>query len=150
MIFVYKTRSRFQGVRQMKWFLILLAFALGFLCMAGLSSAADAPPPLVIDWTSANPADTAAVQQAFNDLQTAQRDVSDKRLQLDRVTRACIAGQCAAPGIQRGQPLRNTGRIAVVVRKRVAAIRPFRRLGAAFVESRAGRVAVAPIRWLRR
>jgi len=112
----------------MKWLLILLAFALGFLCIAGLCSAADAPPPLVVEW---------AIDAAPPVLLAA-----------------CPGGQCATPGLSRGQPLRNTARIAAAPLRRLAAVRPLRRVGSAIREAqplrRAGRVALAPIRWLRR
>ena len=105
----------------MKWFLILLAFALGLCCMAGLCSAADAPPPLDTD---------APVMLA-----------------------ACSGGSCPA-ALQRGQPLRNAGRVAVQPLRRLAAVRPLRRMGAAIREAqplrRAGRVALVPVRWLLR
>ena len=112
----------------MKWFLILLAFALGCFCMVGLSSAADAPPTLVVDWTldAAPPV----------------------------ILAACPSGQCAAAGLSRGQPLRNAGRVAVQPLRRLAAVRPLRRMGAAIREAqplrRVGRLALAPFRWLRR
>ena len=65
---------------------------------------------------------------------------------------ACSGGSCPV-AIQRGQPLRHAGRVAVQPLRRLAAVRPLRRMGAAIREAqplrRDGRVALAPGRWLR-
>ena len=107
----------------------LAAFALLTLGMACACQAADAPPPLVVEWT----------------LDAATAPV---------ILAACPSGQCASPGLSRGQPLRNTARIAVTPLRRLAAVRPLRRMGAAIREAqplrRVARAAIAPIRWLRR
>lgn len=105
----------------MKWFLILLAFALGCFCLTGLSSAADMPPPLDTD--------------------------------VPVMLAACTGASCPV-ALQRGQPLRNVGRVALQPLRRLAAVRPLRRIGSAIREvqplRRVGRLAIAPIRWLRR
>lgn len=70
---------------------------------------------------------------------------------------ACSGPACRSSGLQAGQPLRNTGRVALApmrAGRAVIAARPLRRVGSVIRDAAPGRrfarAAFAPVRWLLR
>jgi len=111
----------------------LCLFALLTLGMSCYCIAADGPPPIAVD--------VFALDSPV--LLTAGA--------------VCSGPACRSAGLQAGQPLRNTGRVALAplrVGRAVIAARPLRRFGSAIRDAAPGRrlarAAFAPVRWLLR
>jgi len=65
---------------------------------------------------------------------------------------ACASGRCLVPAttLQRGQPIRNAGRLILRARpvQRIVAARPLRRVGAAIVRAKPLRRVARAVGWL--